>query len=259
MLQFGQLKINWYGFMYFMAFITVYLIVSHRVKKEKFLISQYEIDELFFFIVVGLLLGGRLGYILLYNFKYYFAHPFEAFFPFSEIGGKIVFTGYYGMSYHGGLAGVALSFYIFSRRYKKNFWELIRLFAPVVPLGYMFGRIGNFINGELYGRPTTFFWGMYFPRDDLHLLRHPSQLYEAFLEGPLLFFILYFLFRRLDGRFIFAAYMIGYGMARFVAEFFREPDSQLGYVFLSLSMGQVLSIIMMLLGTITIVVFSMRK
>jgi phosphatidylglycerol:prolipoprotein diacylglycerol transferase len=194
------------------------------------------------------ILGGRLGYVLFYNLGYYLQHPLEAILPF-EFAGGIRYVGISGMSYHGGVLAVLAASILFCRRRKILFWQFADLICPAIPLGYTFGRIGNFINGELYGRTTDAPWGMVFPLDPQRLLRHPSQLYEAFFEGIVLFALLW-LFRRrrpFDGA-LFALYLIGYGAVRFVIEFFREPDAQLGFVMGPLSMGQLLCLVMIAAG-----------
>jgi phosphatidylglycerol:prolipoprotein diacylglycerol transferase len=201
--------------------------------------------------ILGLIVGARLGYVLFYNFSYYLSHPLEILLPF-EFSGGIRFVGISGMSYHGGAIGVLLATLIFCRKRAISFWNILELFSPAVPLGYTFGRIGNFINGELYGRRTDVPWGMYFPLDSLHQLRHPSQLYEAFFEGLVLFAILWSIRRRspFDG-FLFAAYLFGYGFVRFFIEFFREPDVQLGLIFGGVfTMGQALCLLMMAAGVL---------
>jgi phosphatidylglycerol:prolipoprotein diacylglycerol transferase len=159
------------------------------------------------------------------------------------------------MSYHGGLIGVVIVFILFCRKHKINFWHFGDLFCPAIPLGYTFGRIGNFINGELWGRVTTMPWGMYFPLDSTHSLRHPSQLYEALFEGIVLFILLWLIKKKklFDG-FLIGIYIGGYGFVRFFIEFFREPDYQLGFVLGFMSMGQVLCLLMMATG-ITILIW----
>ncbi|MCX5840923.1 MAG: prolipoprotein diacylglyceryl transferase [Deltaproteobacteria bacterium] len=183
-----------------------------------------------------------------YNLSYYLHHPLEIFLPF-EFANGIRFVGISGMSYHGGAIGVLSASLIFCRRHQIDFWRFADLFIPAIPLGYTFGRIGNFINGELYGRATTVPWGMIFPADSLQLIRHPSQLYEALFEGLVLFAVLWMIRKKspFDG-FLLAFYVIGYGLVRFFIEFFREPDTQVGFVWASLSMGQVLCILMILAG-----------
>ncbi|HBR71692.1 MAG TPA: prolipoprotein diacylglyceryl transferase, partial [Candidatus Moranbacteria bacterium] len=156
-------------------------------------ITDYGLQNLFFYLTAGALIGGRLGYVLFYSFPYYLNNPLEIFFPIKITDYGLLFTGYYGLSYFGGLVGAVLAGYFFSRKRRINFWQLADFVALAIPMGYFFGRIGNFLNGELYGRPTNMFWGMNFGDG---LLRHPSQLYEAFFEGLVLFGII-FLVRRL--------------------------------------------------------------
>ncbi len=202
------------------------------------------------------MIGGRLGYVIFYNLKYYIAHPIEIILPFSLTNG-FHFTGIAGMSYHGGLIGVLLATIIFCYRNKINLWRFADLLVPAVPLGYTFGRLGNFINGELYGRVTTMPWGMYFPLDSTRQLRHPSQLYEAFFEGLFLFFVLWSMRKKkLFEGFLLSLYLIGYGLVRFLIEFVREPDPQLGVIVGSLTMGQILCLSMILGG---IGIFYIRK
>jgi phosphatidylglycerol:prolipoprotein diacylglycerol transferase len=200
--------------------------------------------------MVCLLVGGRLGYVLFYNFPYFLANPIDIISPFDFSGG-VHYTGITGMSFHGALIGVFLAFTYYCRKNKINLWRFTDLFAPAIPLGYTFGRIGNFLNGELYGRVTSVPWGMYFPLDETHQLRHPSQMYEAFFEGIVLFIILWNLrrFRVFDG-FITVMYLIGYGIIRFFIEFVREPDAQLGFILGPLTMGQILCLIMIAGGII---------
>lgn len=248
--KFGNFELRYYGLMYIAAFMTVYLLSLYRLKKEPFNYSKDMIENLFVWIIFGLMIGARLGYVLFYNLDYYSSHLSEIVLPFTLKGG-FHFTGLAGMSYHGGLIGVLLSGALFSYRYKVNFWELGDFLAPSIPLGYTFGRIGNFINGELYGRVTNASWGMYFPHDMTGLLRHPSQLYEAFFEGIFLFIILWGIrgIRPFSGVFI-SLYLIGYGTARFFLEFIREPDPQIGLLFGYLTMGQTLCLCMILAGVI---------
>ena len=167
------------------------------------------------------------------------------------ISNGLHYVGISGMSYHGGVIGVILVSIFFCQKYRINFWRFADLLCPAIPLGYTFGRLGNFINGELYGRVTTVPWGMYFPLDPTHQLRHPSQLYEAFFEGIFLFIILWSLRKRkFFGGFLFCLYLIGYGLVRFFIEFVRKPDSQLEFIFGPFTMGQILCACMILGGTL---------
>ncbi|PIP19165.1 MAG: prolipoprotein diacylglyceryl transferase [Candidatus Omnitrophica bacterium CG08_land_8_20_14_0_20_41_16] len=248
----GSVQVYYYGLMYLLAFLTVYLLIFYRLKTEKIGFKKEAIDNYFLWVIIGLLIGGRIGYVLFYNFLYYLKHPLEIILPF-DINNGFRYIGLYGMSYHGALIVIIAASVIFCRKHKLNFWLLTDLFVPAVPLGYTFGRLGNFINGELYGRITTVPWGMYFPLDPTHQLRHPSQLYEVLFEGVFLFIILWSLRKRV--RFpgiIFSLYLIGYGVVRFFLEFFREPDPQIGFVLGPFTMGQILCFMMILSGGILI-------
>lgn len=225
------------------------MLLVYRVNSEsRFSLSKESIQGLMTAMIIGLVLGARLGYVVFYNLAYYSKHPLEIFLPFSFANG-FQFTGISGMSYHGGLIGVIIASLIFIKRNKLNFLDMADLVAPAAPLGYTFGRLGNFINGELYGRVTTHPVGMYFPSAPGTGLRHPSQLYEAFFEGILLFIFLWAMRKRRHPRgAMLAFYLIGYGTVRFFIEFFREPDSHLGFVWGTFSMGQVLCLAMVLTG-----------
>lgn len=247
--EIGSFKIQYYGLMYIVAFAIIYGLILYRVKyEERFVVSLDHVTDLSMSIILGLVLGARLGYVLFYNISYYLMHPLEIFLPF-EFSNGITFTGITGMSYHGGLIGILLASWLYIHKSGLNFWEMTDLYAPVIPLGYTFGRLGNFINGELYGRMTSKSIGMYFPLAPGSELRHPSQLYEAFFEGIFLFLILWNL-RKMQGPrgIMLAFYLIGYGFVRFFIEYFREPDAHIGFVFMSFSMGQILCSIMISCG-----------
>ena len=246
--EIGSFQVRYYSVMYLVAFALTYLLVMYRIKKERYEYSAETIQDYFVWAVLGLILGARIGYVLFYNLSYYAAHPLEIFVPFDFTNG-VRFVGISGMSYHGGAVGVLAATLVFCRRRRIDFWRFADLFVPAIPLGYTFGRIGNFMNGELYGRATTVPWGMVFPQDPLLSVRHPSQLYEAFFEGLFLFAVLWIIRRKrpFEG-FLLALYIMGYGLVRFFIEFYREPDSQLGFVWASLSMGQLLCIAMIALG-----------
>jgi phosphatidylglycerol---prolipoprotein diacylglyceryl transferase len=248
LLEIGAFKIRYYSIMYLVAFALTYLLVIYRIKKEHYDYSTETIQDYFVWAILGLILGGRLGYVLFYNFSYYLGHPLEILLPFDFTNG-IRFIGISGMSYHGGAVGVIIGTLLYCRRHQINFWRFADLFIPAIPLGYTFGRIGNFINGELWGRATNVSWGMVFPLDPLHAIRHPSQLYEAFFEGLVLFAILWMIRKKspFDG-FLMAFYIMGYGLIRFFIEFYREPDAQLGFVWASFSMGQILCLVMIAVG-----------
>ncbi|MBN3039815.1 MAG: prolipoprotein diacylglyceryl transferase [Candidatus Omnitrophica bacterium] len=249
-LKIGPVQIYYYGLLYLLAIISVYLLSLYRLKKDNFYFSYSKavVENFFIFIVIGVIVGSRFGYVLFYNFSYFIKRPLDIFFPFSFEGG-LHYTGISGMSYHGGLIGAIAAGLVFCRRYKIDFIKFSDFIASVVPLGYTLGRLGNFVNGELFGRETSVFWGMYFSSDPSGSLRHPSQLYEALFEGIVLFFILWSIrskgFAR--GKLLFF-YIIGYGLVRFFIEFFRQPDEQLGYVLGPFTMGQVLCFLMVAAG-----------
>jgi phosphatidylglycerol:prolipoprotein diacylglycerol transferase len=248
LIEFGTFQVRYYGLMYLVAFALTYFLVMYRIKDEKYDYTAETIQDLMIWLIMGLVLGGRLGYVLFYNFDYYTQRPWEILLPFDFSDG-IRFVGISGMSFHGGAIGAIVAAAVFCRSRRIDFWHLADLFCPAIPLGYTFGRLGNFINGELYGRATTVPWGMVFPHDPEGLLRHPSQLYEAFLEGIVLFIVLWALRKKspFDG-FLLAIYFIGYGLVRFFIEFYRQPDIQLGYYFGFLTMGQILCFIMISCG-----------
>jgi len=250
----GSFQLRYYSLMYLVAFTIVYFLTIYRLKSENYEYTAETVQDYLVWAMLALILGGRFGYALFYNFGYYLQHPLEIILPFDFSNG-IKFVGLSGMSYHGGLIGIVIATILFCRKSKINLWHFVDLFCPAIPLGYTFGRIGNFINGELYGRVTAAPWGMYFPLDSTHSLRHPSQLYEAFFEGIVLFVLLW-MFRKkksFDGL-LLGIYICGYGFVRFFIEFFREPDYQLGLVLNFMSMGQVLCLLMMAAG-ITIIVW----
>lgn len=250
----GHFQLRWYGLMYIIAFAVVYLLIRYRVKTESVTYNMVMVERFLTWAILGVLAGGRLGYVLFYNAGHYWMHPLEIVLPISTQNG-LEFTGFSGMSYHGGLLGVAVAFIIFAKKYQVNFFTFTDLIVPTIPLGFMFGRIGCFINGMLYGRPTEMPWGMYFPMDPDGMLRHPSQLYEAFLEGLVLFLVLWGLRKKRAAVHSMASlYLLGYGMVRFGIEFFRQPDAHLGEVVGFLTTGQLLSIGMIAGGLVLYVV-----
>lgn len=255
-LEIGSFKIRYYGLMYAVAFAVTYLLVFYRLKKEPFEFSKSLIQRYFLWAMLALMVGGRLGFVLFYDPAYFIEYPLKIIWPFDNSGG-FHYVGILGMSYHGGLLAVVLVSLIFCRKYKISFWRLADFLSPVIPLGYTFGRIGNFLNGELYGRVTTVPWGMYFPSETTGQLRHPSQLYEAFFEGLFLFVILWSLKKKrvFDG-FHFCLYIIGYGIIRLFIEYVREPDPGLGSIFNLFTMGQLLCIAMILVGIVIMLIKS---
>jgi phosphatidylglycerol:prolipoprotein diacylglycerol transferase len=237
-LRIGPLQFRWYGLMYILSFIATYLILRSETRRKQLPLSGDDVADLVFFGAMGVVLGGRLGYILFYKLSFYLSHPLQIF---------ALWEG--GMSFHGGFLGVIVAFVLYSRRKKIPFFTLIDMAAQCAPVGLGLGRIGNFINGELYGRQTDVPWGIVFPGGG-GVPRHPSQLYEAVLEGLLLFVIVRFSARRSSNVGVPAwTFVAGYGLFRFIVEFFRQPDEHLGFVLASFSMGQMLSLPMFLLGS----------
>ena len=243
--EIGWFKVQYYGLSYIAAFALTYILVLYRIKhEERFAFTKDQVNDITTYAILGLIIGARLGYVLFYNLAYYLRHPLEIFLPFSFSNG-FTFTGISGMSYHGGLIGALLAVTWYLRKNKLDFWDAMDLYFTVVPLGYTFGRLGNFMNGELFGRVTTAPIGMYFPQAPDLALRHPSQLYEAFFEGVFLFVILWCIRKIKKPRgAMLAFYVIGYGTVRFFIEFFRQPDAHIGLIFLSFSMGQILCALM---------------
>ena len=236
----GPLSIHWYGLMYLLAFVLFVVmgrIHARRLPQQGW--TNQAIDDLLFSGALGVVLGGRLGYVLFYKAGYYFSHPLEIF---------ALWQG--GMSFHGGLLGVMLAMALYGRKHGRSFFEVTDFIAPLVPLGLAAGRIGNFINGELVGRVTDVPWAMIFPRTD-YFPRHPSQLYQFACEGVLLFILLWWYASKPRPRAVVSAvFLMGYGVARFMAEFGREPDDFLGLLFGNLSMGQWLSLPMIFAGAV---------
>jgi phosphatidylglycerol:prolipoprotein diacylglycerol transferase len=252
----GRIEVSWYGIMYAVAFAVVYFLVRYRIRHGESSIALETVQEFFPWAILGLLVGARVGDVFIYDWIWFRAHPSQIILPF-DIHNHWQYIGIYGMSYFGGLVGVIIAFFIFCRLKKISLLQFSDLFAPAIPLAYAFGRLGNFVNGELYGRATNASWGMYFPADFTGQLRHPSQLYEMFLEGILLFVILWSI-RKYNFRVgrLTAFYLIGYGAARFTAEFFRQPDND--WFFLSVTIGQWFALAIIVLG-IAIIFFQKKK
>ncbi|MFZ2188380.1 MAG: prolipoprotein diacylglyceryl transferase [Candidatus Moraniibacteriota bacterium] len=269
----GFFSVGWYSVMYLAAFFVVFRLLKLRLRlgegeelfkntlgvdgKNKLKKQEGLILDFLYFCFLGVVIGGRLGYVLFYNLPFYLAHPLAIISPFDLATGELV--GIYGMSYHGGLIGVLLATSLFVRFYKLNFWVLSDFIVPAIPAGYLFGRIGNFLNGELYGRVTDMWIGMYFSSDVLGALRHPSQLYEAVLEGFLLFWIFWKIRNKkiVRGK-LLGLYLIGYAFARFIGEFFREPDTQMGFFWGYFTLGQLFSFAM-LVGGLVFVFYERRR
>ena len=233
----GPLAIRWYGLMYLAAFAAFWWLGTRRIASGQAPITRTQFDDLLFFGILGVIAGGRFGYVLFYKPAYYLSHPLEAF---------AIWQG--GMSFHGGFLGVLLAMAFVARKHRVDWWRLMDFVAPLVPVGLATGRLGNFINGELWGRVTDAPWGMVF-RGAGSLPRHPSQLYQFALEGVILFLLLWwFSSKPRPRRQVSAAFLVGYGVFRFIAEFAREPDEFLGLLALGMTMGQWLSVPMIAAG-----------
>jgi phosphatidylglycerol---prolipoprotein diacylglyceryl transferase len=243
----GPLAVRWYGLMYLLGFGLAWWLGLRRIAQGAAPIDRRQFDDLIFYAVLGVILGGRLGYVLFYKPGYYAGHPLEI---------PAVWQG--GMSFHGGLLGVLAAMWLAARKHKLDYLRLMDFIAPLCPLGIAAGRMGNFINGELWGRPTDLPWGMVF-RGAGDVPRHPSQLYEFALEGVVLFLLLWWFSStpRKRGQ-VSALFLVGYGCLRFLAEFAREPDSFLGFLALGMTMGQWLCV-PMIAGGLWLFAWSRRR
>ena len=233
-----SLDIRWYSLAYIFGIVLGWIYCKKFLIKDNNVLNVF--DEYISYLIIGIILGGRLGYIIFYNPFYYLNNFLEIF---------MIWNG--GMSFHGGLVGVLVSSYIFSNKYKLNNFQLLDLIALSAPIGIFLGRIANFINSELYGRPTDFFWSVKFINVD-NIYRHPSQLYEAFFEGIVLFFLLNLLYKKYSNFFGITSslFLIFYSFFRFFIEFTREADTQLGYFYFNLTMGQIISIAFFVFGLV---------
>jgi phosphatidylglycerol:prolipoprotein diacylglycerol transferase len=238
----GPVSLRWYGTMYLIGFLAAMFMANKAADRSNGSWTRDQVSDLLFYGFLGVILGGRVGYVLFYQFEYFLSDPLYLF---------EIWQG--GMSFHGGLLGVILAIFIFARKTNKSFLAVGDFVAPLVPIGLGMGRLGNFINAELWGRQTDVSWAMVFPTDPLQVPRHPSQLYEFALEGVVLFAILYIISRKTRTPGLASgAFLIGYGIFRSIVEFFREPDAHLGLYFSFISKGQILSIPMILIGMLII-------
>jgi phosphatidylglycerol:prolipoprotein diacylglycerol transferase len=239
----GPIAVRWYSIMYVVGYVLGYRLGLWRIEHGRSSLTRAQLDDLIWYLVAGMLIGARLFYVFVYDRTEYAAHPLEAL---------AVWQG--GLSFHGAIIGMAIAIIVFARRHAFPVLAITDLVALCGTPGLFFGRIGNFINGELYGRPTGVPWGMVFPTDPRHLPRHPSQLYEAFAEGLVLSAVLWSMDRWAYGRGFYrrglltSVFLVGYAIIRFSLEFTREPDTQLGFVLGPFSMGQILSLIMFACG-----------
>ena len=292
------LPIRWYGLMYLVAFVITYLLFTWQLRARKEKPQQDLVLDMFFWGIIGLLIGARAFAVTIYDPSgYYLRHPLQIILPVAMEGGRLRLTGIAGMSYHGGLVGAVVALAIFMRVRKLNVLDWGDMLVAGIPLGYTFGRLGNFINGELYGRITQVPWGMVFPNAEgfpanqpwvkdfansvampvpanglVNLPRHPSQLYEAFFEGLVLWLIIWFIVRKRKpyNGFVIAWYMIGYGVFRFFIEYAREPDKGIGFPitlvpvgpgqfsWFNFTTGQILNVLLIAAAGIALTVFRAR-
>jgi len=294
------LPIRWYGLMYLVAFAVAYILFRAQLAEKGLKPEKDFVTDFFFWAIIGLLVGARLFAVTIYDPEgYYLRHPLQIILPFARVDGRIRLTGLSGMSYHGGLVGAIVACVIYLKVKKLDLLEWGDMLVTGIPLGYTFGRLGNFINGELYGRVTKVAWGILFPQAEgfpvkeqwvrdfaaavglplpgsglVNLPRHPSQLYEAFFEGIVLWLVLWFLLRKRKPfkGFMIASYVIGYGAIRFFIEYAREPDKGIGYPItfvpvdnpvyqfspFNFTTGQILCFLMIAAGVVCMFVFRAR-
>ncbi len=251
--DFGFIAIRWYSLAYIFGILIGWWYSKKIILKrfifdgKKFQLKEF--DDLITYLIFSIIIGGRLGFVLFYNHQYYFSQPLEIF---------KIWEG--GMSFHGALLGIIFGTWLFARTRNIQTFFLLDIIACVAPIGILFGRLANFVNSELVGKPTDVVWSVVFPYIDM-VPRHPSQLYEAFLEGIVLFVLMNYIILKKNYKIGTCSYffLINYGILRIFSEFFREPDAQLGYLFFSLSMGQILSLIMIFFGFILMFLFKKNE
>ena len=240
-LSLGPFVVRWYALAYIAGLVIGWRYCLWIASQPPRVARREDIDDFLVWATLGVILGGRTGYVLFYRPEFYFANPSE-----------ILKLWHGGMSFHGGALGVLVAIWFFTRQRKISYFAFSDIIAPAVPIGLFFGRIANFINDELWGRVTDVPWAMVFPSDPQHLPRHPSQLYEATLEGIVLFTVLYFVMRWTDARqrpgVLSGTFLMGYAIARIIGECFRQPDANLGFIFWGITMGQILSVPVLLFG-----------
>ena len=247
-LRIGPVQLRWYGPMYMLSFIIGFFVMRRYAKYRKLNLSTDDLYDLLFYLILGVMVGGRLGYVLFYDLSTYIRDPLSIF---------AIWQG--GMSFHGGFVGMVLATIWITRKKRWDFWQIADLVSAVAPIGLGLGRIGNFINGELYGRPTNVAWAMVFPEGG-NVPRHPSQIYEVLLEGLLLFFILRWIYRKNFYRgTVFWALLAFYGLFRFLVEFVREPDVQIGLDLGPFTRGQELTFPMLVIGTAMMIIYARRR
>ncbi len=236
-IQIFSIEIRWYSLAYIFGILIGWLYCKKILIKDKNISKLF--DDLISYLIIGIILGGRLGYVIFYNLEYFLSNPIE-----------ILMIWHGGMSFHGGLLGVLASTIIYAKKHNLNKFIFLDLIAGSAPIGIFLGRIANFVNSELYGRETDILWSVIFTKID-NITRHPSQIYEALLEGVILFFILFFFIKKnylLKPGLISSLFLIFYSLFRFLVEFFRVPDEQIGFIYLNLTIGQIISLIFLSFG-----------
>ena len=236
-IQIFSIEIRWYSLAYIFGILMGWLYCKKILIKDKNISKLF--DDLISYLIIGIILGGRLGYVIFYNLEYFLSNPIE-----------ILMIWHGGMSFHGGLLGVLASTIIYAKKHNVNKFIFLDLIAGSAPIGIFLGRIANFVNSELYGRETNILWSVIFTKID-NITRHPSQIYEALLEGVILFFILFFFIKKnylLKPGLISSLFLIFYSLFRFLVEFFRVPDEQIGFIYLNLTIGQIISLIFLSFG-----------
>ena len=236
-IQIFSIEIRWYSLAYIFGILIGWLYCKKILIKDKNISKLF--DDLISYLIIGIILGGRLGYVIFYNLEYFLSNPIE-----------ILMIWHGGMSFHGGLLGVLASTIIYAKKHNVNKFIFLDLISGSAPIGIFLGRIANFLNSELYGRETDILWSVIFTRID-NITRHPSQIYEALLEGVILFFILFFFIKKnylLKPGLISSLFLIFYSLFRFLVEFFRVPDEQVGFIYLNLTIGQIISLIFLSFG-----------
>jgi phosphatidylglycerol---prolipoprotein diacylglyceryl transferase len=246
-LRIGPVQLRWYGLMYMLSFIIGFFVIRRLAKYRKLNMTTDDLYDLLFYLILGVMVGGRLGYVLFYDLGSYLRDPLAVF---------KIWQG--GMSFHGGFLGMLLAAWYITRKKGWNFFDIADLVSTAAPIGLGLGRLGNFINGELFGRPTNVPWAMVFPEGG-NMPRHPSQLYEALLEGPVLFLLLRWIYKKNFYRgTVFWALLAFYGLFRFLVEFVREPDVQIGFDLGPFTRGQELTFPMLVIGLTMMIIFMRR-